>query len=209
MFRMTRAIVYSTAVALGALASSAGAQSADARLGIGVALNPIALGDFGDDFVAAPIGLGNFTVPVRVADRLRVEPELGILRVSSEFSNGTFSGESNQTVIRYGLAVHFLTTGPEAFRAYFGPRVGFIRRSSEQESSGSPTFEEKRTDNYLGVTLGGEYWFTSRFSLGAEIQVNRLGIGDEETPNQPPSTAEFSSSVISNNGIIAVRFYLF
>jgi hypothetical protein len=205
MFRTVR----NTVLALAFLASTVAAQSGDgARVGLGVALNPIALGEFDGDLGVLPLGLGNFTVPIRVGDRLRLEPEFGILRAHSEFSGSGFSGESQQTILRYGLGVHFLRTGTDNFRTYIGPRVGFIRHSNRQESSGSAANETKRTDHYLGVAVGGEYWFTPHFSLGAEVQVNRVGLGDEESTNQPPPSGSFSSSFIANNGVIAVRFYL-
>jgi hypothetical protein len=189
-----------------ALTAPAAAQSArGTAVGLGVALNPIALGDLDTDATMLPVGLGNFTVPIRVGSRLRLEPELGILRAHSEASGGGFSGGSTATLLRYGIAAHFMMAGTDDFQPYIGPRLGFIRSSTRQESSGSPANEDKRTDHYLGVAIGGEYWLTSRFSLGAEVQINRVGIGRD---SDVPSSMDSSASFLSNNGVISVRFYL-
>lgn len=195
------------ALALFVLASTAEGQS-DSRIGLGVRLNPIAIVDFDIDAGVLPIGLGNFTVPIRVGENLRIEPELGIFRASSEASGSGFTGSFSGTVLRYGAAVHYFLGQAEAFRPYVGGQVGFIRESSKQESTGSPTFEVKRTDNYFGVVIGGEYWFAPRFSLGAEVQLNRVGVGDEDVTPDPGTSTEFDESYISNNGVIAIRFYL-
>ena len=196
-----------TLLALTALASAGAAQSTDdGRIGFGVALNPIAVADFDSEVGVLPIGLGNFTVPIHVGERLRLEPELGIFRVSAEASATGFSSTYNQTVLRYGLGLHVFFGEDGDFKPYVGPRIGFVRHTTEEGSGGSTDFETKRTDSYVGIALGGEYWLASRFSLGAEVQLNRVGIGDEEVTGQP-SSGDFDSSVISNNGVIFIRFY--
>lgn len=196
-------------LALAVLASTAEGQSDQRRrIGLGVRLNPVAIADFDLDASVLPIGFGNFTVPVWVAERVRLEPELGILRIHSEASGTSFSGSSTGTALRFGTAVQYFFGEDGAFRPYAGAQFGLIRQTSKQEFTGSPDMEVKRTDNYFGVALGGEYWFTSRFSLGAEVQINRVGMGDEDVTPPPTSSTSFDSSFISNNGIIAVRFYL-
>ncbi|MGD8601407.1 MAG: outer membrane beta-barrel protein [Gemmatimonadota bacterium] len=206
MLRTTCAIV----LVLTVFASTAAAQSDRGRFGFGVRLNPIAIADIDIDASVLPIGLGNFTVPILLGERARVEPELGILRGSSDISGSGFSGSSTVTILRYGAALHYFLAEADDFRPYVGVQFGFIRQTSKDESSGSPTYETKRTDNYLGIVFGGEYWFASRFSLGAEVQLNRVGMGDEEvTPSPGPGPSpSVDSSYISNNGVISVRFYL-
>ena len=207
MFRATCSVI----LALAVMSSVAAAQSGDGpSVGLGIALNPIAMVDIDEEFGVLPLGFGNFTVPIRMGARARLEPELGIYRAKFEFSEGALSGESVQSILRYGVALHFMMTETDSFRPYLGPRVGFIRHSERQEIGGGGAPDETtRTDSYVGLAIGGEYWFTPRFSLGGELQINRVGIGDEESGDGPTPSSSSSYSIISNNGVIAVRLYLF
>lgn len=198
-----------TLLAFAILANGAAAQSdGGVKVGFGVALNPIAIADMDLDASVLPVGLGNFTVPIQIGSSLRFEPEFGIFRGHSESSSNGSTSKYTQSLMRYGLAAHYLFAGSESFRPYVGPRVGFIRQSSDQEFTGSTPYESKRTDTYFGLALGGEYWFTPRFSLGGEVQVNRIGIGDEEVTNEPAPSGSYDASFVSSNGVVAVKFYL-
>jgi len=201
--------VGTTLLALAVLANGTAAQSDEGvKVGFGVALNPIAIGDLDFDASVLPVGLGNFTVPIQIGSSLRFEPELGIFRAHAESSSNGSTSKYTESLMRYGLAAHYLFGGSESFRPYVGPRFGFIRQSSDQEFTGSTPTESKRTDSYFGLALGGEYWFTPHFSLGGEVQVNRISIGDEEVTNQPAPTGSYDASIISSNGVVAVKFYL-
>ncbi len=204
--------MFRTASVVGAtlclFATTTAAQSIEhGRVGFGVALNPIALADAGQEVSVLPLGLGNFTVPIWVSSRVRLEPELGILKGSSSSSGGGGpTTEFNQTVLRYGIAAHFVISESESFGAYAGPRIGFARQSQTYSYTGAADQEIKQTNHYIGIAIGGEYWLASHFSLGAEVQISRIGIGDEEVTGQ--TTPEGDTSFISNNGVISVRFYL-
>jgi len=200
--------LHPTLLALAVLASNVDAQSGNgSRIGLGVTLNPVAVAEIDMESSFLPIGLGNFTVPIRLGNGVRVEPELGIYKLDAEFEGSGFTGKFESSILRYGVGVHFLVGGTDEFRPYVGPRFGFIKQSNRQENTGSSAQEEKRTDNYIGLVLGGEYFLTSRFSLGAEVQLNRVGMGNEEDGGAP-SPSESSVSYISNNGVISVRLYL-
>jgi hypothetical protein len=198
--------LHAMSFALAVLASSVDAQSGS-RIGLGVTLNPVAVAEIDMESSFLPIGLGNFTVPIQLGSRVRVEPELGIYKFNAEFEGSGFNGNFESSILRYGAGVHFLVGGTDEFRPYVGPRFGFIKQSNRQENTGSATQEEKRTDTYIGLVVGGEYFLTSRFSLGGEVQLNRVGMGDEEDSGTP-SPSDTSVSFISSNGVISVRFYL-
>jgi opacity protein-like surface antigen len=168
-------------------------------------------GGFADLFV--PIGLGNFTLPLLIGPRLRIEPELGFTRVSSrnESPDGAFSSRTSSTLLRYGLGVGAVIIQEGGFRSHTGIRFGLSRFSqnvSVTSPFGSSETGSKRTDSYFGVALGGEYFLARRFSLGGEFQLTRMSLGDVEVEGLPPGSGVTDSTVWSTNGLIAVRFHL-
>lgn len=183
-------------------------------LGIGVFLNPGALvtddGDLNSLFL--PVGLGNFTIPILVANRIRIEPELGYTKVGSTFEFPDGSSTSSMSVSRYGLNGHVVLFDRGGLRPYAGLRVGTIRASeSYAYTSGSFQDEGKRTrsDWYVGAALGGEYFFSPHFSLGGEVQLNRVGIGDEKEDGAPSEPDNDSVTLWSTTGLVGLRLYLF
>lgn len=183
-------------------------QPGGVRVGVGVSLNPAAIID-PDAGLFLPVGLGNIYLPIQIGRSVRLEPEVGLFRASQKASNTGFSFSETSTVLRLGIGVFYAFPVDHGFRAYLGPRAGLIRTTDRVEATLSPSSTTKRTDHYLGVALGGEYLFTPRFSLGAEAQFNRTSLGDEETDPPPPfpPSGETSANVLSNNGLIFVRWY--
>jgi hypothetical protein len=201
---------------LGLVARPATAQAPDAKsgvkIGLGVFLNPSAiLGDGGGlDGLFLPIGLGNFTVPVLLGSRVRLEPEFGFVSVSSEFTpaGGAETFSVSQSVWRYGLNAHVVILERGDLRPYAGLRVGWMRYSSRQTTT-TDEFETSRGDTYYGLAVGGEYFVSPFFSLGGEIQVNRVSLGDEETTPTPPfPSGDSDTRFWSTNGLVGLRLYL-
>lgn len=213
------------AAALSLLAQSVPAQEvvpepvpvrdAPARFGIGVTLNPAALifADV-DEVLFLPVGLGNIRFPVHLGSNVRLEPELGYFSTHADFQDMSFSSSNDLTILRYGIGAFYVLRPEESVRFTIGPRIGFLRTSEESRFSSPPNppseNKTKRTDNYIGLALGGEYWFSTHFSLGAEIQLSRVGIGDTEVepPPQPPPTSESSARITTTNALVIIR-YLF
>ncbi len=85
----------------------------------------------------------------------------------------------------------------------------------EGEDPYSSERTESRTDLYIGLTVGGEYFLSSRFSLGAEGQINRIAMGDPDVTytssnddgddSEPGSSHDLS--LASNNMMVFLRFY--
>jgi hypothetical protein len=90
---------------------------------------------------------------------------------------------------------------------YVGPRVVMIRESSSTSFTGSPGSSSHQTNWSFGLAIGGEHFFSPHFSLGGEVQLNYISIGDtvyEPSGGPTPST---SNSMITNNGLIFIRLY--
>ena len=111
------------------VAPRAGAQDAGARFGIGVSLNPsvVVAGDIESFFL--PFGLGDVYVPIMIGERLKLEPQLGLFRFSSKFSDSGFTSESTFTVWRLGTGIFYRLPASESFSAYLGPRFELLLSS--------------------------------------------------------------------------------
>ena len=209
------------AAALLMVPASADAQEKDVTFGIGVGLNPVAIvaDDITDLFL--PVGLGNIYFPL-VIGNFKLEPEFGIARFSSSFSGAGFSRKETATALRAGIGFSYVGTTAENrarrdrqedwFRFYVGPRVGIVRLSSSSEFSG-PGFplderSESQTNLVLELATGGEYLFSSHFSLGGEVRVSYISIGDvKETPGPPAGGGELSESILTTSALVLLRWY--
>lgn len=191
----------------GVCAGAARAQTTGARVGLGVPFSTTAIVDL-DDNVFLPIGFGNLAVPI-VFGNVRVEPEVGLLRISSTYSSSGSTSTFASTSLRLGLAVHRFLHRSGGFQAYAGPRVGVVRLRERSKYTGSPEQKSHTNHWYAGAALGGEYAVSPHFSLGAEAHALYIHLGQEESDGSPPPSGspEISSSLITTNGLILVRFY--
>lgn len=189
-------------------ASAAQAQVPAHAIGIGVSLNPSALFmSDNESTLMLPIGFGNIYVPI-IAGPLKIEPEVGIWRTSSSSSGTDYSSSSTGTLLRVGAGVFHLVQVGGGTALYVGPRVAMVRTSSSSTYSGGTPSSSHQTSWSLGLAIGGEHFFSPHFSLGGEVQLNYITIGDEEHEPSTPSTSSYSNHVISNNGLIFIRLYL-
>jgi len=80
--------------------------------------------------------------------------------------------------------------------------LGIIQTSSYFKSP-LDEWDRSKIDFYIGPALGAEYLFTKRFSLGGEIQLNFISIGQWDGD----LSAENSESVVRTKPLIFVRWY--
>ncbi len=88
---------------------------------------------------------------------------------------------------------------------YYGIDIGVILSAYSIESN-SQYFESvsrDKTDFFIGPAIGGEYMFNDSFSLGAEIQINYISVGQYDDDSQ-----DVSQSLISTRGLITLRWYV-
>lgn len=209
---MRRAPLFAVAALVAALPLTAQQPAAPPRagsVGFGVILNPAVLLAFDEeDFLSLP-GFNNFMVPLRVGERLTIEPEFGIFRYSASSSGSGGSYSSTFSNLRLGVGILASLKARGALQPYAGPRLGIARNSSRSSYSGSTTeYTTKRSDWYASGVLGAQYFFSPHFSLGGEVQVTRTSLGQEET--EPPSggsPTEASTTLISSNGLLMLRWF--
>ncbi len=195
-------------IAVFTIAAAAHAQERGVTFGIGTSLNPTAIGD--GNLVLLPVGLGNLYFPLIIGSSFKLEPEFGLLRLSEKTTDGTTSSESSATLTRLGIGVFWVTPIRESFRAYVGPRVGIVRNSESSRFGTEPERKMTQTNLVLELATGGEYLFSSHFSLGGEVRLGYINIGESKVtpaPTPPPLPVDRSESVLTTNALILLRWY--
>jgi hypothetical protein len=168
-------------------------QEKRSSIGLGVSLGKeffmggLTMHDFPTFYL--PITLSNF----------RIEPEIGYYRYSGEFEDY----ETIETYLTVGCGI-FLISQRVNTNIYWGLRLGFIRVYEYEKLTwnGQDIDEAHRTDYYIGPAIGGEYFFNKHLSLGGEIQLNFISIGQwsDDTGTQ-------SESVTRTKPLVFVRWY--
>lgn len=187
-------------------------QEGRTQFGVGVNLAPSLLTLAGSSQGAyLPIGLWNLFFPIRFGRSFKLEPEVGILSVSSEASVSGTTANSKGTSLRLGVGAFIvMPLGGGATQMYVGPRVLLLSTSTSVDYSStgySSSQSSSETDWVIGLALGGEHFFSPHFSLGAELQVNYVTFG---TPSYTPSSGQQPSesrSLIGTNGLLLLRAY--
>lgn len=209
-------------MAASAVAPATASAQSDFRIGIGASVEMTRVDVGGDDEIAwLPIGGANLRVRIWIGS-LRIEPEIGDLRLRVE-TRSSFDGETSsfdiaQSAFRIGTGIAWSFAPDESTRIYFGPRFGLIFHALEFEESDSfldETFSEKQersaTDFCIGASVGGQAFLTKRFSLGIEAQINYVNLGEPEVERTPaeeePIRSEFDGSILSTRALFLARFY--
>ncbi len=196
-------------IAMLAIAATADAQERGVTFGIGTSLNPTAIFAGNGDLALFNVGLGNLYFPLIIGSSFKLEPEFGLLRLSEKTTDGTTSSESSATLTRLGIGAFWVTPIRESFRVYVGPRVGIVRNSESSSFGTGPERKVTQTNFILELATGGEHLFSSHFSLGGEVRLTYINVGERKvTPSPPPSPSEQSSSILTTNALILLRWYL-
>ena len=178
------------AVLLAVCTPALAAQEAPRRTGLGITIG----------------GFNEIRVPLALSPRHRLEPEIGFSHNSSTL---VFSGTSRETkslFIHAGVGLFFLSDVGEKTNVHFGPKLGIVFESTRTTDSTTGDSESESTDWYAEVAAGGEHFLSSRFSLGAEVQ---LGYYYGGAPTTIGGTSISSSSSRFGTGVAALlRWYL-
>lgn len=162
--------------------------TAQTRFGLGVG---IGTGTAGADFD----GLGAIAVYVPIhASSIRIEPEVGLLRVSS--SDDDF--EQSTTILQLGSGFFANLSDEDDTMIYVGGRLGIQRSSS---SFANNEEEESMTNFFIGPAVGGEHFLEDNFSLGGEARLIYLSFDEE-------ANSGLFDSALYTNAVFFVRWYL-
>ena len=186
------------------LVSSLEAQTDDEEsssvFGIGISLEQSYSFIYDQGVNYLPIGLGNIYLPINISENFRIEPDIGIFSYS--YSSDDYEKRTDQ--FRLGLGFHY-SKNYGSIKILFGARFGSIFNSIKREYEDSNNENEKdeisATVLFGGPTIGAEYYFAKRFSLGAEAQLNYISLGEYQDENNETRT------IISTRALILLRFY--
>ena len=211
MRRFTSVVVLGLFAVLAA--APAYAQQGSRRIGIGAALGNVydVLLPTEVDAVTAPVIL----VPIQVTDRFRLEPEIGVFRSTvKEIAPDARDDEASVNSVNgveIGVGV-FPQTLQQDFRLYYGVRIGYTRIVQED-----PLFRDTRTLTldgfFVAPAVGGEYLFSDRFSLGAEVQLRHTSVDGENVvggirlPDGSPASDRIERSASATRVLFVSRFY--
>jgi hypothetical protein len=156
------------------------------------------------EIITLPIDLANFSFIIR-GKNFRIEPSLGYFTLSSDYSDGEYSGESSMSNFRIGAVIAYNNSSFESMNFYYGIDIGVILSSisgsSNNPYTGSESIDESKTDFFIGPAIGGEYMFNRYFSLGGEINLNYISVGNY-------GDEDATTWLISTRGAVYVRWYV-
>ena len=181
---------------------NAKAQDDPMRLGFGVGFGQ-GYNFFGGEelsVITLPIDFADFSVVIRTKN-FRFEPTFGYFSSSYKNTSSGITYESSSSNLRLGTVLAY-ATAIASMNLYYGIDIGVILSSQKSESSGSSSTDRSKTDIFVGPAIGGEYMFSENFSLGGEIQINYISIGNFD------DDSDASSSAVSSRGKIMLRCYV-
>ena len=192
--------------------TSAKAQDDRVRIGFGVGFGQIVT-----SLTSLPIDLADFSLIIR-GKNFRFEPTLGYFSITTEeVSTETIQGqevqiteESKSSNLRLGTVLAYSNTIGST-NLYYGIDFGVILSSQTEEATLeglTVSIDESKTDFFIGPTVGGEYMFSDNFSLGGEIQINYISIGNFEDGEPLVDVPDVSTSAISSRGKVTLRWYV-
>jgi Outer membrane protein beta-barrel domain len=184
-------------------------------LGAGFNLNSITVA--GQQILGGPFGGGSIVFPIDLAGVFRLEPELGLSHVSTADDDDDSRTETSATVVRPAIGAFFrFPLGPTA-SGYVGGRLGpqFASSSTTQtvfDTNQEITVDASRVDFAIGPAFGGEYFFSKHFSIGGEVALNFVFVGNESqevTPGPTPADNDDSGVIAGTNTLLFVRTFFF
>ncbi len=174
-------------------------------------------------------------IPIDVSERFRIEPYISY--TDSENSNksklydlsgaepvflGTFVNSTSTTSYTFAIGFFKKQMLAEQLQTYYGARIGIVNSENQQTNKsvsasgveGDKSIRKGETDGVLmAPVLGFEFFFIPKFSLGAEVAIERID-GETKTDTEPFFTGVSSRSdtsrdftTVDTRGKVNIRYY--
>lgn len=152
-------------------------------------------------------------VPIDVSPKLRVEPSIRYVKSEAEIRSESDFGFTQLTTneaqsLEVGIGLFGLTAILESVRAYYGARVAYIDSEIEFRSVSEfdENSQEQSTNGYrISPTIGFEYQFNRRFSIGGEAAWYYEEVNSDI--DFPPGIAEVDSERNGTETYLIFRFF--
>ncbi len=195
-----------------ALTTALSAQQPSPGIGLGISM------DVTNSNGGRPVRI---RVPLRISRHVLLEPGFGFLLSSlrnQSVTNGNISQSSTSSVHLWdwSLAAYYLVPAGDRLRAYVGPRIALQHFSDDETltTTGLPPipFSIKRGDKLLSGVVGAEFFVLPRFTLGGEISLTYIDVGDVDVQPSPGPIGVFLGTVdhgqvFGTSGEITFRWY--
>lgn len=138
-------------------------------LGLALCSGSALAADFGVG-VSARSNDGILYAPIDISNSLRLEPSVRYGRTSRD-EDGVYAVDQETRELEIGFGVFGLKQIGEAVRFYYGARLAYVANESDDFYFAPSTDSRRQTelDGYrIGPTVGFEYLFGQRFSVGGE-----------------------------------------
>ncbi len=190
------------AIALALAAPASAQQPPPGRVGIGLGMPVTGIGQLLSIASAGGFDAPQIYVPINVSPNLRIEPQIGFVRVANDADDTT---DSSFTI---GAGVFFVKPVAQQTDLYLGGRLAFNWTRDEDRTSATNVNTAKQTNTSVAGVFGGEYLPSSWFSVGAEAQIAYVSQGDIKTTNSAGiSVTEPGGSIWSTQGLLFIRVY--
>jgi hypothetical protein len=154
----------------------------------------------------------SITVPIILNQGFRLEPEVGFFNGKSTEEYPASNETEEYTTTQYRIAVGiFPQSTMKSSVIYYGGRVGYLvlnRKYEESDPNSTQSQELNGSGIFIAPTVGGEYYFSNSFCIGAEAQFIYASI-NTEVDVTPAATGlpEFKDTLLSTRGLVFVRFF--
>ena len=111
---------------------------------------------------------GTVYIPFNLNEKLRIEPACSFYYSESDQPNGV---KSELTVIEFSAGLFGLSTLIDDLQAYYGVRAGiaYVYNELKDPNPANWSYSNKSYQIELTPTLGVEYYFHERISIGGEV----------------------------------------
>lgn len=154
-------------------------------------------------------------VPITISPKFRLAPMISLdMSSRSVTPDGGKAVETSTSSMGFGFGAFYTKYKKKSsFLYYTGLRFMTIMNSSSTPGidpmtmmPGGDPVDVSSMDIMFAPTVGGEYFFTSRFSLGVEFAINIMMKGDEET-SKDDDKADDTSMAVNTSGSLFARIY--
>ena len=175
--------------------------SAQTRVGIGARVSDIISFSFGVSGIQP--GSVSILLPVDLPG-FRMEPEVGVSRTTrtQSFRNQSESITESQYLVGVGLFGRSAVR--ESVSMLYGARLRYVRTESQDFTDFQGNRETVTFNAFAGGPfVGGEYFFSDRFALGAEAGL----LVQRQSQSDLPDEAENTTTVVGTQTAVFARFF--